>query len=88
MTMNKKVPTFTNSSARDAVAITPNDGADLAKYPTKGIYVGVAGDIRVDLIDGTAPVTFKDVSKGSIFPVAVKRVYATGTTATDIVGVY
>lgn len=88
MTMNKKVPTFTNSSARDAVAITPNDGADLNKIPTRGIYVGVSGNIKVDLIDGTSSVTFTNVPAGAIFPISVKRVYSSDTTATGIIGIY
>jgi len=32
-----------NSPASKAVAITPNNGADLA-FATRGIYIGVGGD--------------------------------------------
>lgn len=71
---------------QSAVAITPNDGADLARI-TRGIYIGGAGNIKVDMSDGTT-VTFTAIAAGIIHPIAVKRVYLTGTSATGIIGVY
>lgn len=72
--------------ARKAVAITPADGSDLTEY-TRGIYVGVSGDVKVDLVEeGT--VTFVGLAAGVIHPIAAKRVYATGTSATIILGIY
>jgi hypothetical protein len=70
--------------ATAAFAITPNDGADLAKY-TRALYIGVSGDVKVDMIDGGTGIVFKAVAVG-ILPIAVKRVYATGTAATNIIG--
>lgn len=72
--------------ARKGVAITPDNDNDLSDY-TRGIYVGGTGDLKVDLVEeGT--VTFVGLAAGIIHPIAAKRVYATGTDATNIIGVY
>jgi len=75
-----------SSSATEAYAITPSNTVDLA-VPTRGIYVGVSGDLKVDMV-GVGTVTFKDLAAGVIHPISVSRVYAAGTDATDIIGVY
>jgi hypothetical protein len=67
-------------------AITAHDTNDLAT-PTRGIYVGVSGDVKVISLDGN-DVTFVDLAAGIIHPIACTRVYDTGTAATDIVGIY
>lgn len=69
-----------------AVAVTPNDGADLAKM-TEGLYIGAAGNVAVTMQDGTS-VTFTGLAAGVAHRLSVKRVLATGTTATGIVGLY
>jgi hypothetical protein len=73
-------------SGQSASAITPNDSTNLTTV-TRGIYVGVSGDVKVDMADNST-VIFVGLSSGGIHPIAVKKVYATGTTATNIVGVY
>lgn len=72
--------------ATHAEAVTPNNSTDLTNA-TRGIYVGVSGDLKVDLLSGDT-VTFVNIAAGVIHPLRVKRVYATGTTATSILGVY
>lgn len=72
-------------SAYDAASVTPNDSTDIR--PTRALFVGAAGDIKVDMALGTT-LTFANVQAGSILPVQVKRVYSTDTTATDIVALY
>lgn len=74
---NKRNPAY------GATAVVPNDSADLAK-PARALYVGVSGDISVDTWAGDQAVLFKNVPVG-FFPVCVIRVYATNTTATNIV---
>lgn len=71
---------------RTAVAVTPADGADLATAPTSALHISVAGALVVDMYTG-ATVTFANVPAG-VFPIAVKRVRATGTAATGIVALY
>ena len=70
--------------AQDAFAITPSDGAALTLY-ARALYVGGAGDVKVQTRKGTT-VTFSAVPGGSILPVGVGQVFATGTTATLILG--
>jgi hypothetical protein len=72
--------------AANAAAITPSNTVDLTTV-TRGIYVGVSGDLKVDLVSGDT-VTFVGLAAGMVHPLRVKRVYATGTSATSIVGVY
>lgn len=64
--------------------VTPHDTNNLSKV-TYGLYVGGTGDLKVDFQDGTT-VTFKAVPAGTqIRDVRIKKIYATGTTATLIV---
>jgi hypothetical protein len=72
-------------SAYDASSVTPSDSADI--LPTRGLYIGGAGDVKVDMALGNT-VTFVGLLAGSILPVQVKRVYSTDTTATSIVALY
>lgn len=72
--------------AKGAAAITPSDTTDLTTV-TRGLYVGVSGNVKVDMADGTT-VTFTGLASGIIHPISAVRVYATGTTATNILAVY
>ena len=74
------------SPAKSAAAVTPADGADLGTV-ARSLYVGGGGDVKVDMA-GSGTVTFVAVPAGSILPVRAKRVYATGTTATNIVALW
>jgi hypothetical protein len=51
------------------------------------LYVGIAGDVRV-LTAGNDDVTFKGVAAGAFIPVNVIQVFATGTTAEEILALY
>ena len=70
-----------------ARAITPSDSADLASpiRPSRSIYVGSGGDLRVKFLDDDNPVTLVGVPGGSLLPLEVTRVYSTGTTASSLV---
>lgn len=72
--------------ADDAADVTPSDTVDLGAV-TRGLYVGVAGDVAVIMKDGGA-VTFSGLAAGVAHPLRVSRVKATGTTATGIVALY
>lgn len=63
--------------------VTPNDSTDLA-FVTKALYVGGAGTISVDFAESGTAISFTVVA-GAILPFRVKRVRATGTSATNIV---
>lgn len=69
-----------------AAAVTTSDSADLTTIPARALYIGVTGDVKVDMASG-ATVTFKAAPVG-LLRVEVRRVYATGTTATNILALY
>lgn len=75
-----------DSPAGNAVEVTTSDSTDLTTS-TRAIYIGGTGDIKVTTVNGDT-VTFKAVPVGSILPVRARRIFATGTTATFIVGLY
>lgn len=52
---------------------------------SRGIYVGVSGDIQLTDVDGNTT-TFKGVPQGVILPVRATIVIGAGTTATNLVG--
>ena len=51
------------------------------------LYSGSGGDIRV-LTSSGADLTFTGIAAGAFMPVQVKRVFSTGTTATDILALW
>ena len=72
-------------------AISPSDTVDEAVI-TRGIYVGVAGDV-VAILDNKSKgsgqsLTFKNVIAGTILPIRARRVDSTNTTATNMIGLY
>lgn len=79
---------ITNLPATKGFDITPTDTVDdhLPAY-TRFVFVGGAGDLRVEWADGTLT-TFPNVPAGSLLPICVVRVAATGTTATNLRGGY
>lgn len=66
-------------SVRD---VTKSDSDDL-KPVARGLYIGTGGDVSVEFVGGGS-FTFKNVPDGTQIPAWVKRVNATGTTASDI----
>lgn len=70
------------SPAIDAFAITPNDSTDLTTIP-RSLNIGVGGALKVTTMSGTTLVL--TVAAG-VLPLRVTRVWATGTTATNIAG--
>lgn len=75
---------LTFNTAENAFAITPSDVTDIS---ATSLYIGGAGNLAV-LTAGADTVTFNGVLAGTILPVEVTRVLSTGTTATNIIGLY
>ena len=69
-----------DSPSRGAAAVAPSDSTDLTT-PARALYVGIGGDLKVTTVDGDT-VEFRSLPSGSILPVSVRRVYATGQTGT------
>ncbi|KEQ03751.1 MULTISPECIES: spike base protein, RCAP_Rcc01079 family [Pseudorhizobium] len=70
--------------AASGFAVTPNDTTDLPE-PTRALYVGSGGDLTVRMLTGET-LTFAAVSPGSLLPLRASRVFATGTSAANLVG--
>lgn len=84
--MPPKVTRIDISPASGAFAVTASDATVLSGV--RGLYVGGAGNLVVEMLNPesvSATVTFNAVPVGTVLPIAVERVLATGTTATLIV---
>lgn len=76
------------SSARRSFEISPNDNEDVDIIP-RAIRVGGGGVIVALLIDdaeGQSPVAYENVADGDVMDIRPRRIFSTGTTATNIVG--
>lgn len=51
------------------------------------LYIGTAGNLKVTTVAGDA-VTFIGINTGAFFPVQVAKVWATGTTASNIIALW
>lgn len=86
--------TFT-LQAFNAEAVTPNDEQDitLSGSPITGIdngavlYLGTGGNLTITTVGGQK-VTLTNVANGSFIPIQVRRVWATGTSASSILALY
>lgn len=71
-------------SANKLANITPNDGADNLPANTRGIIVGVGGDIKFTFADGTTAVITG--VPAMVLPLCdATRLWATGTTASGFI---
>ena len=71
------------SPAIRLITVTPDDAKDLA-VATRAISVGGDGFVKLTTVAGDTGRIF--VGAGGPFPIRAARIWATGTTATDIVG--
>ena len=77
------------TSYSDAYAVVPNDTTDFVQGATRAIYVGGAGTISLIMASGNALTMIVPINAiGFVIPYRVKRILATGTTATLILGLY
>jgi hypothetical protein len=78
-----------------AAAVTPSNTVDIPYIGSDGttpswpcvLYIGGAGNVRVQTAGGD-DVVFNNVLAGTFIPVQVTRVFATNTTATNIVALW
>lgn len=54
---------------------------------SRALWVGTAGNVKVDMLDGTA-LTINNVQDGTLLPIRVSKVYMTGTTASNMVALW
>ena len=71
--------------AQGVLTVTPSDTVDLTKV-VRAIRANTAGTIRITSVDGT--IGNLNFLAGETRPVACTRIWAAGTTATGIEGMY
>jgi len=74
-----------SSNPRTMFEIVPDDGADLS-HNIRAINLATDGSVRIDAVGGGTVTLF--LAAGIWHPCRAKRVYATGTTVTGLVGGY
>jgi hypothetical protein len=75
-----------------AAVVTPSDTARIADVSggvNNGcvLYIGGAGNLKVETVGGDE-VTFVGINTGTFLPVQVVKVFATGTSATNILALW
>jgi hypothetical protein len=84
-TYTQRQPLSPDEPAIGAVAISYGSGdQDLSTYRVRGVYIGTAGNLKVDMADGTTAVTFSNLAAGAIYPLKVTKVYQTGSSAAGL----
>ena len=74
-----------SNPAENAAGVTPHDTNDITKG-ARALYVGTTGNIKMITAGGDTG-TLKSVPAGAIITVRVKRVFSTGTSASNIVSI-
>lgn len=72
-----KKPIFVNAQAIDY-----SGGDQIVSPPSVGLYIGGTGALKVDMANG-ATVTFTAMPVGLYDGISVKKIYQTGSTATN-----
>lgn len=82
---NKHSRSLTSPPENAAAIVADDEGA--LSHATRALYVGGQGDLRVQMLGG-GNVVLSNLPAGSLMPLRVTQVFATGTTATGIVGLW
>jgi hypothetical protein len=75
---------FASGPAIDIFSITPSDATPLAETITQIVCTGTAGNICVMTAAGNKQTV--PIAAGGAYDLAILQVFATGTTATGLVG--
>ena len=75
-----------DAPAEAGMAISPSDSTALS-HVTRAVYIGAGGDLRGIMHNGTE-VTLRGLPAGMLLPIRISRVWATGTTASNLVALW
>lgn len=75
-----------SAPAVDAAQVNPSNSQDLV-HVTRAVYIGTGGDLAVELANGTR-ITLPNSVGGMMYPLRVRKVLSTGTTASSIVALW
>lgn len=67
-----------------AIAIDYASGDQEITVAARGVYIATAGALKVDMANGST-VTFSSMAAGTIYPIAITKIYQTGSTAAGLV---
>ena len=82
-------PSITGASFQDAYIAAQSDTIDLPQGPTRGIFIGGAGNLKVNMASGNAvTLVIPAGACGFTLDLCVRRVYTTGTSCTGIITLY
>ena len=73
------------ASIKQAAAVDPSGSNVVLDSITRGLYVGVTGDVVVIFAGDSAAVTLVGLAAGVWHPMQIQQINQTGTTATSIV---
>jgi hypothetical protein len=78
------------NQGRKAATVTPSDTVDFALGPTRFLYSGATAAcvLNVLLADDSTAVLITAVPAGTFLPLRARRVFATSTTCTVMVGIW
>ncbi len=85
MTITDWLSKFPGCENASAVDVSSTDAT--LSPPCRMLWIGVTGDVKVDMAGGQTAVTFKSVPVGPLYVRAIK-VYHTGTTGNSIVSMW
>jgi hypothetical protein len=87
--LGEKTPLTPDAPAIGAVAInyTADQDLQILGRRVRGIYISVAGTLKVDFVDGTSTgVTLANLAAGVVYPFCITKIYQTGSsTAAGVV---
>lgn len=78
-------PDTLSTPSTEVAEIVPSDTADLA-HVTKALNAATTGTVRITTETGTVTDIF--LAAGVVFPLRVRRVWSTGTSATGLRALY
>lgn len=84
--LDHTIPRGDSHQGGQAIDLTTTDWTNTRG--TQAIYVGGAGNLKVDFINGGVGVTITGVLAGVEYYFGVTKVYKTGTTATNLVALF
>ena len=73
--------------ATGAVAVSVGSADQSFERPTRGVFVGGAGNLAVTMEEGQS-ITFTGVTAGSILPIQATAALTSGTTATNVIALF
>lgn len=77
-----------DASISSAVAIDISAADATLTRNTRGLYVGVTGDVVVQFVGDAGSVTLTGLAGGMWHPMQIQKVVKVGTTATNMVAGY